>query len=49
VLERGVVHFDLCPDGSLLYSNGSALFLRQANGKTERLLKDSLIQHVVAL
>lgn len=49
VLERGVVHFDLCPDGSLLYSNGSALFLRQANGKTERLLKDSLIQQVVAL
>jgi hypothetical protein len=49
VLERGVVHFDLCPDGAVLYSNGSALFLRHANGKTERLLKDALIEQVAAL
>ena len=48
-LARGVVSFDLCGDGSLVYSNGSAIFLRRADGKTERLVKDGLISKVVAL
>ena len=48
-LARGVVSFDLCSDGSLLYSNGSAIFLRRPDGKTERLVKDGLISKVIAL
>lgn len=48
-LARGVVGFDLCPDGSVIYSNGSAIFSRHPDGKTERLIKDALISKVVAL
>ena len=48
-LQSGVLHFDVCADGSLLYSNGSAVFRRNPDGKTERLLKDSMIEQVIAL
>lgn len=48
-LARGVVSFDLCPNGSLVYSNGSAVFLRSPDGKSELLVKDGLISKVVAL
>jgi hypothetical protein len=48
-LARGVVSFDLCSDGGVLYSNGSAIFHRHPDGKTERIVKDALISKVVAL
>lgn len=48
-LARSVVSFDLCSDGSLIYSNGSAIFARRPDGKTERLVKDALISKVIAL
>lgn len=48
-LAKGVLSYDLRPDGSVLYSNGSAIFLRSPDGKTERLLKHQYIDHVVAL
>ncbi len=48
-LAKGVVSFDLCHDGNLIYSNGSAIFLRHPDGKTERIVKDGLISKVVAL
>jgi hypothetical protein len=48
-LARGVLSFDLCADGSLLYTNGSAVFVRTPEGKTERVVKDGLISKVIAL
>jgi hypothetical protein len=48
-LARGVLSFDLCSDGSLLYTNGSAVYLRSVDGKTERVVKDGLISKVIAL
>lgn len=49
VVANGVLSFDLYPDGSVLYSNGSAIYCRDMNGSTERLAKDSLIEQVVAV
>ncbi len=49
ILARGVVSYDLCPDGSILYTNGSAIFSRTPDGKVEKLAKHSYIQQVVAL
>ncbi len=49
VIAKGVLSFDLCPDGSVLYSNGSAVFHRDAQGRTERLAKDAMIEQVVAV
>jgi hypothetical protein len=49
ILVRGVIAYDLLPDGSLLYTNGSAIFHRTPDGKTERLLKHHYIEQVIAL
>ena len=49
VIARGVVNFDLCRDGRVLYTNGTAIYVRDANGKSERVLKDSLISKVLAV
>jgi hypothetical protein len=49
VLARGVLSFDLAPDGSIVYSNGSAIFQLDPGGTPARLLKDALIEHVVAV
>jgi hypothetical protein len=48
-VARGVVSFDLGSDGSVIYSNGSAIFIRRPDGKADRLVKDALISKVVAL
>ena len=49
IVARGVVNFDLCRDGRMIYTNGTAIYLRDTEGKTERLAKDSLISKVVAV
>jgi hypothetical protein len=49
VLARGVLAFDLAPDGGLVYSNGSAVFRLDPSGTTTRLLTDALIEHVVTM
>ena len=48
-IAQGVLSFDVCPDGSVLYSNGSGVFRVSADGKSERLAKDAMIEQVVAL
>ncbi len=48
-VARGVLSFDLCPDGSLVYTNGSVINRVDPHGTTERLLSDQLIEQVVAL
>lgn len=49
VVAKGVLAFDLCPDGSPVYSNGSAIFHLPPGGKPERVHKDEQIDQVVAL
>lgn len=48
-LAKGVLSFDLCGDGSLIYSNGSAIFQRFSDGKTQKIVKDGLISKVISL
>ncbi|HEY3450803.1 MAG TPA: hypothetical protein VGK67_30885 [Myxococcales bacterium] len=49
VAAKGVLSFDLCADGTIIYSNGSAVFLLGKDGKAERVHKDEQIEQVVAL
>jgi hypothetical protein len=49
VLAKGVLAFDVSRDGSLAYSNGSAIFARTPKGETERLVVESLIERVLVL
>jgi len=49
VVAKGVLSFDLSPDGGILYSDGSAIHLAGPDGKAERLLKAEAIEQVVAL
>ena len=49
VLAGGVLAYDTAPDGSILYTNGNAVFLLHADGKKERLLSERMIQQVFFL
>jgi hypothetical protein len=49
MLAEGVLSFDLCRDGSLLYSTGTAVYRLAPDGKRERLLADAGIRQVVSL
>ena len=48
-IAKGVLSYDLAPDGSIGYSNGNAIFLLKPSGEKERLLTESLIEQVVVL
>lgn len=49
VLARGVLAFDLAEDGSLVYTNGNAIWRMGDDGKKERLCVDRQIEQVVAV
>jgi hypothetical protein len=49
VLAKGVLAYDLGPDGTIAYSNGSGIFVREPNGKTERIHKERMIEQVILL
>jgi hypothetical protein len=49
VLERGVLSFDLCDDGAIVFTDGSRVFLRQPDGKKEKLAEDRFISQVIAV
>jgi hypothetical protein len=46
VLAGGVLAYDIAKDGTILYTNGNALFLLHPNGKKEHLLNESMIEQV---
>jgi len=48
VLAKGVLSFDLEEDGSVLFSNGSAIFRVEDSRKPVLVLKSDLIEHVIA-
>ena len=47
VMATNVLAFDLSPSGELVYSNGFAIFHRDAIGVTSKLCDDDLIERVV--
>lgn len=49
VLERGVLTFDLCENGSVLFSDGRRIVLRAATGAKKELLKDEFISQVLSV
>ncbi len=46
-IAEGVLTFDLCDDGSLLYTNGNRVFFRSGSGQTHELLKEQFISQVL--
>jgi hypothetical protein len=48
-LAKGVVSFDLSGDGSIVYSNGSAVYRLSAGGEAEQLAVGDFIEKVVSL
>ena len=48
VIARGVLAFDLAPDGTIIHTNGSAVFRETLDRKSERLIESQFIEHVVA-
>lgn len=48
VIARGVLSYDLLPDGGVIYSNGSAVFQVAPGGKPERILKHNFIERIIA-
>ena len=49
VIAKSVLSFDVCEDGSVLYSNGSAIHKLAPGGKAERVLVGTMIEQVAAL
>jgi hypothetical protein len=49
VLAKGVLAYDLARDGSIVYSNGNAIFVRHPDGRKEHLLTEGMIEQVVVL
>jgi len=47
VISGGVVSYDLCADGSAVYTNGTAVFHRETDGRKRQLCDGKLIEHVV--
>lgn len=48
-LARGVVSYDLAPDGTVVYSNGNALYALSPEGKRVRLCRGERITEVVVV
>jgi hypothetical protein len=45
-LANGVLAYDVEPDGTIVYTNGNALFLLSPDGRKERLLSEDMIEQV---
>jgi hypothetical protein len=46
---KGVLAYDLAPDGSVVYSNGNAIYSLDTSGRTRRIVVESMIEQVVVL
>lgn len=49
VLADHVLSFDLGPEGDIVYTNGSSIYHLSAEGKKEKLAKDTMVEQVVFL
>lgn len=48
-VARGVLYFDLCPDGSVVHSDGRSIVHRAADGATSAVARGKYIHEIVAL
>jgi hypothetical protein len=46
VLAGGVLAYDVRADGTIVYTNGNALFLLHPDGRKEHLLNEHMIEQV---
>ncbi len=46
ILASGVVNFDLCPDGGVVFTNGSRIFHLPAGGVPRELATGTMIERV---
>jgi hypothetical protein len=46
VLAGGVLAYDVAADGTVVYTNGSAIFLLYPDGRKERVLNEAMIEQV---
>ncbi len=49
IIARGVLAFDIAADGTIAYSNGSAIFVISPDGNRERVVSERMIEQVVLL
>jgi len=49
VLAKGVLSYTLCSDGSIIYTNGNAIYRREADGKCVKLHVDDGIEQVIVI
>jgi hypothetical protein len=49
ILARGVLAYDIAADGTIAYSNGSAIFVIAPDGRKERVVSERMIEQVVLL
>jgi hypothetical protein len=49
VLAKSVAAFDIAGDGNILYTNGSAVYTVDHAGKSTRIMKGKLLEHVTCL
>ncbi len=49
VLAKSVLSFDLCGDGTIVYTNGSEIFLLDKDRKAERICAHKMIEKVLAV
>ena len=49
IVAKGVASFDLCADGSVVYSDGQAVFWIDAKGKREQIAAELGIAQVAVL
>ncbi|HAV63925.1 MAG TPA: hypothetical protein DCY13_16360 [Verrucomicrobiales bacterium] len=49
VIAKSVLAYDVAEDGTVVYSNGNALFKITPDGRRERILSEALIEQVVLL
>jgi hypothetical protein len=48
-LATNVVSYDLCPDGGVVYTNGSTIYRLASDGAREEICAARLIERVVSL
>lgn len=46
VLAGGVLAYDVAPDGTIVFTNGNAVFVLHADGRKEQILKERMIEQV---
>jgi hypothetical protein len=46
VLAKNVLAYDLCPDGSVVHTNGTAIFHRTSSGESRQLCAGKMIERV---